>query len=125
MADKILIYGPLMGGYNLAEELHNYQFLKPVSRGKTPGKLYDIGGYPGAVETQEPRCFVFGDVYEFASADTLQMIDAAEGAVGDDPELYRFRRHLVPVTLENGTVEEAWMFFFNSPIDNYPRIPSG
>ena len=125
MADKVFMYGPLMGGYELAGELQNYQFLKPIGRGKTPGRLYDLGGYPGAVELAGPDQYVYGDLYECNNNDTMNMIDEAAGAVGDDPDLYAFRRRMVVVTLANGTVDQAWIFFYTQPVDAFPEIPSG
>ena len=125
MADKVFISGPLMGGSDLADELKHYQFLTYIGRGKTPGKMYNVGDYPGAVPTDAPRMYLYGDMYECNSEDALQMLDEGAGAVGDDPTLHHFRRDLRPVTLENGRLEQAWVFFYNMSVAGLPLIPSG
>ncbi|MBI1748811.1 MAG: gamma-glutamylcyclotransferase [Acidobacteria bacterium] len=125
MPDRIFIYGPFMGGYDLAEELKNYQFIKYVGPGITPGTLYDLGSYPGAVAAAGMSPCVFGEVYEIISDESLPMLDEGQGAVGDDPKLYQFQRDLVRVTLRDGSTTEAWMFFYNMSVAGHSPIPSG
>lgn len=125
MADKVFMYGPFMGGYDLAEELKNYQFMTHIGRGRAVGKMYDIGDHPAVVTTDAPPSYVYGDVYEVSSEETLHMLDEGAGAIGEDPTLYQFRRYIVPVTMQDQTVVQAWLFFYNQPMEGFPLIPSG
>jgi gamma-glutamylcyclotransferase (GGCT)/AIG2-like uncharacterized protein YtfP len=123
--EKIFVYGSLMGGYWLAEELKTYQFLATLGNGYTRGKLYDFGDYPIAVPADDPNAFIYGELYEIVNPEALQMIDEAEGCIGEEPRDYLFRREMVEVTMSNGTTTLAWIYFYNQPFGEAPLIESG
>ncbi len=55
-------------------------------KGKFPGRLYDLGEYPGAVLSAGGKNFVYGDVVLMETPDlTLKLLDDYEG-FGEDQE---------------------------------------
>ena len=100
------------------------QHLAYIGRGSIAGALYDLGIYPAAIPAAEGR--VVGEVYDLADSEAvLRALDEIEGYRATEPETSLYTRVLVPVTLEDGTVVEAWTYFYNAPLGRASRIESG
>jgi len=84
---------------------------------RIPGRLYNLGRYPGAVASGAPREWVAGEVFRMDHpGKLLPLLDAYEGA--------RFERVRAPVRLSSGIALEAWVYLYRG---NTPgqRIISG
>ncbi len=93
-------------------------------RGSIRAALFDLGIYPAAVPAPEGR--VWGELYEMAERDTvLAALDDIEGYRPDDPDKSLYSRNIADVTMPDGAVERAWVYFYNAPLGRAPRIPSG
>jgi gamma-glutamylcyclotransferase (GGCT)/AIG2-like uncharacterized protein YtfP len=69
---------------------------------------------------------VFGEVYRMTHpAIVLQALDEFEGCRADEPQSSLYTRELTPVTLEDGSVVDAWAYFYNAPLGRAERILSG
>ena len=55
----------------------------------------------------------------------LQALDEFEGCRADEPESSLYTRALTEVTLEDGSVVDAWAYFYNAPLGRAERIHSG
>lgn len=98
--------------------------LKSVGRGSIQAALFDLGIYPAAVPA--PDACVWGEVYEMLEPkDVLRALDEIEGHRPGDPDHSLYTRALVPATLEDGQVVEAWVYFYNAPLGQAPQIASG
>lgn len=75
-----------------------------VGFGTVAAELYDLGPYPGAVPSGDPRARVEGEVYRLAAIDALARLDEHEGE--------EFARRRVDVTLASGDVESAWIYWY-------------
>jgi len=96
-----------------------------IGAGTFQGKLYDLGGYPGAVPSERETDIVAGEVYALRDpAQVLAVLDRYEGCA-DDPPPTEFRREKATITLENGDQVEAWIYLYNWPTFGLPRIRSG
>lgn len=88
------------------------------------GDLYDVGGFPGMVAGDG---LVSGTLYRIDDPVIVPEIDAFEDIVpGDEAEsLYRREQH--PVLNADGapTGQTAWVYIFNKPLAEDPKIESG
>lgn len=88
------------------------------------GDLYDVGGYPGMVAGEGLVC---GTLYRIDDPVIVPEIDAFEDIIpGEEAEsLYRREQH--PVLNADGapTGQAAWVYIFNKPLAEDPKIESG
>ena len=104
--------------------LHIDQHLVFRGRGTIPAALFDLGIYPAAVPDSDSR--VCGEVYEMITPRTvLDALDELEGYRPGDSATSLYTRELTPVTLEDGTIVDAWAYFYNAPLGRAERIESG
>lgn len=93
-------------------------------RGSIRASLFDLGIYPAAVPA--PEGLVWGEVYEIADLDAvLAALDDIEGYRPDDPDKSLYARAEADVTMPDGTIERAWVYFYNAPLGRAPHIASG
>jgi gamma-glutamylcyclotransferase (GGCT)/AIG2-like uncharacterized protein YtfP len=55
----------------------------------------------------------------------LDALDELEGYRPGDPETSLYTRALAPVTMSDGSIVEAWAYFYNAPLGRAERIESG
>ncbi|WP_022693044.1 gamma-glutamylcyclotransferase family protein [Ponticaulis koreensis] len=88
------------------------------------GDLYDVGGYPGMVAGDGLVC---GTLYRIDDPVIVPEIDAFEDIVpGEEAEsLYRREQHSVLKADGVQTGQTAWVYIFNKPLAEDPKIESG
>ena len=124
MLDLAFFYGTLMAPFHRAGRLRLDQHLVYVGRGTIAGALFDLGIYPAAVPASDAT--VWGEVYRVTHpALVLQALDEFEGRRADEPESSLYTRALTRVRLEDGSVVDAWAYFYNAPLGRAERIHSG
>jgi gamma-glutamylcyclotransferase (GGCT)/AIG2-like uncharacterized protein YtfP len=97
-----------------------------LGRATVPGRLYDLGPYPGLTAPQTPEERVGGEVHELLDADaTLAALDAYEGCSppGEPPGLYE--RVLTHAVLDGGETIAVWTYLYRGPLDRARHLPSG
>jgi gamma-glutamylcyclotransferase (GGCT)/AIG2-like uncharacterized protein YtfP len=82
----------------------------------TPGRLYDLGSYPGMRAARSPRERVVGDVYRITNARVFRVLDRYEA---------RFVRERCVVTLARGGRKLAWAYRYRYRVVSAARIASG
>jgi gamma-glutamylcyclotransferase (GGCT)/AIG2-like uncharacterized protein YtfP len=113
-----------MAGFDRRRRAGMDDRLVYVGRGWVRGSLFDVGLYPAAVPSQDGR--IWGEVYETDDpVPVLDALDAMEGCHHDDPDRSLYQRLMAAVTLHEAPVLEAWVYFYNAPLGQAPRIPSG
>ncbi len=124
MPDLAFFYGTLMTPFRRAERLRVDQHLVYAGRGTIAGALFDLGIYPAAVPASDAT--VWGEVYRMTHpAIVLQALDEFEGCRADELERSLYTRALTRVSLEVGSVVDAWAYFYNAPLGRAKRIHSG
>lgn len=124
MPEQIFFYGTLRTGFNRTTSAGIDEFLKFAGRAWIDGKLFDLGIYPAAVPATDSR--VWGEVFEMAEAPkVLAALDRIEGYRPAEPERSLYTRVKVAATLDDGRVEDVWVYFYNAPLGRAPRIASG
>lgn len=113
-----------MAGFDRRRRAGIDSHLTYIGRGAINAALFDLGLYPAAVPSNEER--VWGEVYEITDAPkVLAALDEIEGYRPDDPDRSLYVRGEPDATLADGTVVRAWVYFYNAPLGQAPRIPSG
>ena len=124
MTDLVFFYGTLMSAFKPDGRSRIDAKLTPVGRGSIGATLFDLGMYPAAIPSPEGR--VSGEVHRMVDSDTvLAVLDEFEGVQPSDPDSSLYVRVETPVTLEDGTVAQAWVYFYNAPLGRAQRIDSG
>jgi len=118
----LFVYGTLMRGQQ--NELLRHCEAALVGRGTIQAKLYDLGEYPGA--KTDHRQQVKGELYHLPNQPkTLALLDDYEGFVSLRRLSSLFVRERAEVSLEDGSTETAWVYFYNQPVDESRLIPDG
>lgn len=88
------------------------------------GHLYDLGRYPGFIETaiRESPPLVQAELYEILDAKALSLFDEYEGYYPNDHNHSYYLRKSVQLIGEEIT---AWCYIYNQSIEDYPLIESG
>jgi len=96
-----------------------------AGRATCPGRLYDLGSYPGLVTPRHGNEHVTGEVYRLHDDrrdEALALLDRFEGCDRPDPEYERIRRR---ATLEDGASLPAWMYRYRLDVGAARPIPGG
>ena len=124
MADLVFFYGTLMTPFNRTAQLRIDRDLVFRGRGTIAAALFDLGIYPAAVPA--PDSHVCGEIYEMTNREhVLHALDEIEGYRPGDPATSLYTRDLVPVAMTDGTLVQAWAYFYNAPLGRAERIESG
>lgn len=123
----LFVYGTLMNGME-ASDLLSAKGAQLVGRARIEGKLLDLGEFPGAVHSSNPRDAVVGEVYELPEQTVLRQLDSYEEYSPGDPRRSLFVRERVQAELLDRTGQlSAWTYFYNQNKGRLQgrRIPSG
>ena len=124
MTHLVFFYGTLMAGFDRRRRAGIDNKLTYVGRGSIQAALFDLGIYPAAVPAPDGR--VWGEIYEMLDAETvLAALDEIEGYTPGHPDRSLYLRGEADVTLIDGTMSRAWVYFYNAPLGQALRIPSG
>ena len=124
MAEQVFFYGTLRTGFSRTTRAGLDEFLRFAGHGSISGKLFDLGIYPAAVPASDGK--VVGEVFEMTDAPTvLAALDGIEGYRPAEPESSLYTRVQVPATMDDGRTEQVWVYFYNAPLGQAPRIASG
>jgi gamma-glutamylcyclotransferase (GGCT)/AIG2-like uncharacterized protein YtfP len=122
----IFFYGTLMTPFNRPGRRRIDSHLLFIGSGTIGAALFDLGIYPAAVPAEHDDARVRGEVYEMTDASTvLTVLDEIEGCSPKEPDTSLYTRLVTPVTLDDGSVVEAWAYFYNAPLGGAQRITSG
>ena len=95
------------------------------TNGKMPGKLYDLGEYPGAVLTSEENRYVYGKIYQLNNLEkTLEILDDYEGFGLEQEQPNLFMRELTDIETSPGKIV-CWVYLYNLPVDGFIQVESG
>jgi gamma-glutamylcyclotransferase (GGCT)/AIG2-like uncharacterized protein YtfP len=125
-AEFIFVYGTLRR--ETATNMHNAlsRHCEYSSEGHMQGKLYEVDRYPGAVESDNPKDKVYGEIYRIINSDlVLPKLDEYEECTDKFPEPHEYIRKKLPITLSGSGSVTAWVYVFNHDVSNLIRIDSG
>ena len=124
VSQKVFVYGTLMGGFDRRRRAGIETRMRLVGHGSIEAAIYDLGIFPAAIPAPDGR--VRGEVYDVEDdPSVLAKLDEIEGYRPSEPDASLYTRVQVPVTLDDGRVETAWVYFYNAPLGRAERIASG
>jgi gamma-glutamylcyclotransferase (GGCT)/AIG2-like uncharacterized protein YtfP len=124
MTDCVFFYGTLMTGFDRRGRIGIDQNLVGLGRGWIGATLFDLGIYPAAIPAPDER--VWGEVYRMRDPDgVLSALDEIEGYCPEEPDASLYTRREIPITLDDGSVVQGWVYFYNAPLGRAQRIQSG
>ncbi len=136
MTDHLFVYGTLrrQSAHRMAKFLA--ESAEYVGEGTAVGLLYDLGRFPGMIEVSSPhapreeiltrsvRATTVGDVYLLKDVDkTPGELDRYESAESPLPCL--FERGQTEVTLTDGRIILAQIYWYRGEVNETQRIASG
>jgi gamma-glutamylcyclotransferase (GGCT)/AIG2-like uncharacterized protein YtfP len=89
------------------------RYLGPAT---APGRLYDLGAYPGMKAARAYRERVVGDVYRVTNPRIFRVLDRYET---------KFVRERCVVKLDRGVRRTAWAYRYRYGVSGATRIASG
>jgi len=124
MTDLVFFYGTLMSGFKRPGRTRVDLALEPLGHGSIHALLFDLGIYPAATPAPDSR--VRGEVHRMLEPENvLHALDEIEGFRPEQPDASLYLRAEAPVSLDDGRVEQAWVYFYNAPLGGAQRIESG
>lgn len=97
-----------------------------LSDGFMHGKLFEVCGYPGAIESSEAGDKVFGELYKMLDAKrVLACLDDYEECSDSFPMPQEYIRKLLSVELSAGGSVVAWVYLYNHDVSKLRQIVSG
>lgn len=127
MSQLLFVYGTLRSDGNSPwhERLitPNCRF---VGKATTPGRLVDLGQYPGLLPATRRNQKVTGEVWELNNPAVLPALDEYEGcAPCVSPAETEYVRLRQKVSLQDGRMVRAWVYRYTGPLDHARHIASG
>ena len=123
----LFVYSSLRKGFRQSAYDYLTQFFRLVSPGKIKGILSDLGDQVVATPVEE-GAFILGELYLLNVENgsyVFGQLDDYEGLVVEENESVWYRRELTKVFLEDGSMVEAWVYWYNGEVEGKPIIPSG
>jgi gamma-glutamylcyclotransferase (GGCT)/AIG2-like uncharacterized protein YtfP len=125
-SDRLFVYGTLMRGFDHPMAKLLSRSADFIGEAHCRGRLYRVNHYPGLVLSDEPNDVVFGEIYRLRQpVELLREFDMYEACGEGFAEPTEYLRRMLPVTLGDGSMSEAWTYVYNWPVAHLPRIASG
>ena len=124
--EYIFVYGTLRK--NSGCKMHSLlaKHCRYLSEGYIQGRLYEVNGYPGAVQSGQQKERVVGEVYRITEANiVLAKLDHYEECSAEFPHPHEYTRKKLPVFLPEGRTVFAWVYLFNHDTTALEQITSG
>ena len=125
MEDWLFVYGTLRRDISVKSELLD-PYVVYAGRAFILGCLYEVDGYPGAVESQAADERVFGELYQLIRPNEgLAVLDEYEECSAAYAQPHEYVRKRVLVWQESGARIEAWCYVYNRDVQGLQRIDPG
>jgi gamma-glutamylcyclotransferase (GGCT)/AIG2-like uncharacterized protein YtfP len=126
MPEYLFVYGTLRPGMAPRRLARIMEKMSHVGKGSTPGRLYDLEGYPGAVIDPDCDTQIKGDVFQLPDDGvSLAALDAYEGFDARYPESSLFVRRKCSVALEDDSKLWCWIYVYNWHVSPETLIRNG
>ena len=126
ISDLLFVYGTLMRGFEHPMAKLLSRSADFVGEARCRGRLYLVKHYPGLLLSDDPGDIVFGELYRLRARDALlREFDMYEACGEGFKEPTEYVRQMLPVTLDDGAVSDAWTYVYNWPVSDLARIASG
>ena len=112
----LFVYGTLRPFVDIEMARWLREHARYLGAATTPGRLYDLGAYPGMRVARGRRERVVGDVFRITNTRVFRVLDRYEA---------RFVRERCVVQLARGGRKLAWVYRYRYGVASAARIVSG
>ena len=127
ISQQLFIYSSLRKGFHQDAFSYITQFFSFVSTAKVKGILSVIGSDLVATPATE-NFFIKGELYKLTNEDHFSWVfgqlDDYEGLDSLQSESPSYRRELTMVYKDDGSITDAWIYWYNGDISGTPIISS-
>lgn len=126
VSEFIFVYGTLRK--QTASSMHHLiaDDCEYFSDGVLRGKLYEVSGYPGAIESGDAGDKVSGELYKMLDRKrVLARLDDYEECSDRFPVPHEYRRKLISIELTGGASVVAWVYLYNHDVSKLRQITTG
>lgn len=126
MPDYIFVYGLLKSMYNNEAAKFIRQHCTLVGTGTIPGRLFDLGTYPGMVYEPNAKTTVLGEVFKINSnkEGLTKYLDEFEECGPEFEQPNEYRKEII-LTKVNGATINASSYIYNRNLEGLKMIDSG
>jgi len=124
----IFVYGTLQKNFSSDMHVILERHCDFISDGYMRGKLFEVNGYPGAIQSEEQNDLVYGEIYKIISNAelVLSQLDEYEECNNKYPHPHEYERAKCLISLSNEQEKLiAWVYIFKRNISNLNQIKSG
>ncbi len=101
-------------------------YCEYVSDAFIGARMYDLGAYPGVIESDKPAEKVLGEVYRISDSEQLlPELDRYEGCSSENIEPHEYYRKKILIRCLNGDEVTAWIYLYNHSVRASKLIVSG
>ena len=112
----LAVYGSLMTSEGMLERLGVEAMVKSLGLVTLPGQLFDLGDFPGLVPGDGS---VPGELFQILDPSVIPVLDDYEACQPDSPGTSVFLRKRLRL-IEPSV--EAWVYLYNRPVADRPKI---
>ena len=122
--DYLFVYGTLRKGFELPVQKRISSDIEWLGTSEIRGKLYDIGDYPAALPAaKNEKSVIKGEVIKINDPEkVMRVIDRYEGYNPKKLARSEYYREKEKMVLEDGKKIEAWVYWYNFPVEGKKRI---
>ena len=96
------------------------------SEGMMQGQLFEVDGYPGAIESDNSSDVIKGEVYRIIDREKLlPKLDEYEECTDKFPEPHEYKRKKQLISLPGGGSVSAWVYIYNHDVSKLEKIKHG
>ena len=125
MTAFLFVYGTLRNGF--AHPMAGYLARqgRHLGTARVRGQLFNLGRYPGILESSSEGDVVKGDVYQLPDdgGETLEKLDRYEN--GESLHPGEFDRQITSVEMDSGAILQTWIYWFRGEVKEENRIQGG
>jgi gamma-glutamylaminecyclotransferase len=118
---KVFVYGTLKRGFHNHSVMESAEGVYLGVGIRSCAQIYDTGGFPALVETNDPDDVVVGEIYQVSDHRPLDMLEGYNPSTDDGMYLRRVRE----IVNESGDPELVELYVWNYGINQMPLIESG
>lgn len=125
MTSTLFVYGTLL--HSIESQIARYLRANSRFLGEAylPGRLYDLGRYPGVVYLADAKSLVYGHLYELKKPEIAwPILDAYEGIDPNKLEQSEYQRQYCTIK-KDGKKTEAWVYIYQQKTVQLKEIESG
>ncbi len=127
-SDHLFVYGTLRKSIAPSKDIRHLLRHEAEFQGvaTVPGRLYDIGSYPGLILSENLDETVTGELYKIKNKRVvLNTFDQYEGSVEPFPKPWEYQRVLAEVSTADGSKVLSWLYTYQWDVADEKLIKSG